>query len=332
MDWIYDRLKGFVPQLKKRGGIAIFPYGVMGHRVQEVLQEAWDIKPSYLVDNASEEKDVIALDEFMAQYRQGKYILIFAVTDFVLFRELLPDLFCMGLHARDLIILRKEYLLSNEALEWLLNHQERYHTVLDVGCGAGLQARIMADYGFQVTGLTMSSAKGYTGECLQPEQVVRKDFFAYNGDPFDVVYASHILEHIPAPEDFLKRARQMVKPGGCLIITVPNDEKNILNSHIHTFNAGRLLRYLLCAGFDCRKAQILTYGYNLSLILPEVEYIEENLYVEEAQTSANLYGNANHMFNYIPAAIDVTLTWNHVRIFCGDIRELNWEHGIKVEL
>lgn len=332
MEGIFDRLKGFVPQFRNRG-VAIFPYGNMGHRVERALNEAWNIEPLYRVDNYSKEHGVISLRDLEKKYKVERFLIILAVVDYVTFRQLLPELFQCGIDARDIVLLRKDYLLSYEAVEWLINHHDDYCTVLDVGCGEGLQGRFFADYGFEVTGLTMSSQNGYAGECLrEPSRVIKKDFFHYEGNCYDVVWASHILEHIPVPDDFLRHVRKVLRPEGCLALTVPNDERNISNSHVHTFNAGRLLRYLLCAGFDCYNAQILAYGFNLSIIIPHVSYIEEELDVEAAQTSANIHGSANNMFNYLPEGITVLQTWNHVNTFCGDIQELGWEHGRKIEI
>jgi len=40
--------------------------------------------------------------------------------------------------------------------------------------------------------------------------------------PFDVVFASSILEHLPQPENLLQLIKSVLKPNGILIITTPN--------------------------------------------------------------------------------------------------------------
>jgi 2-polyprenyl-3-methyl-5-hydroxy-6-metoxy-1,4-benzoquinol methylase len=40
--------------------------------------------------------------------------------------------------------------------------------------------------------------------------------------PFDVVVAGEIIEHLAAPQDLLAMARQVLRPGGQLVITTPN--------------------------------------------------------------------------------------------------------------
>ena len=40
--------------------------------------------------------------------------------------------------------------------------------------------------------------------------------------PFDVVVAGEIIEHLPAPQQLFASARELLRPGGKLVITTPN--------------------------------------------------------------------------------------------------------------
>lgn len=40
--------------------------------------------------------------------------------------------------------------------------------------------------------------------------------------PFDVVIAGELIEHLPAPQQLLASARELLRPGGKLVITTPN--------------------------------------------------------------------------------------------------------------
>jgi 2-polyprenyl-3-methyl-5-hydroxy-6-metoxy-1,4-benzoquinol methylase len=45
--------------------------------------------------------------------------------------------------------------------------------------------------------------------------------FNYN-KKFSLIHMSHVIEHIPNPKAWLDKARQMLEPGGILVINVPN--------------------------------------------------------------------------------------------------------------
>jgi SAM-dependent methyltransferase len=97
--------------------------------------------------------------------------------------------------------------------------------ILDCGCGAGDNARILSDRGWRVTGVTIDA---------QEQEVARKFCEAVhladleNGFPggidgtFDAVLASHVLEHLARPERLLHEVRQRLNPEGVLAVALPN--------------------------------------------------------------------------------------------------------------
>lgn len=100
------------------------------------------------------------------------------------------------------------------------------HRVLDVGCGGGrsLKSLNMA-FGCETVGIdtdvTDDLVARYNGA---PITIVRGDFMSYDfgAQQFDVVYASHLIEHLPNPVDFMRRAYACTKPGGLCILETPN--------------------------------------------------------------------------------------------------------------
>ena len=98
--------------------------------------------------------------------------------------------------------------------------------VLDIGCGTG-------------AGLTLPLARAYPGtEFLGVDSDTRSIRQALNAphppnlhfseaEParerqFDLVIASEVLEHVEDPSAFVAGLRDYVKPGGQLVVTVPN--------------------------------------------------------------------------------------------------------------
>ncbi|MGU3494542.1 class I SAM-dependent methyltransferase [Xanthobacteraceae bacterium A53D] len=84
--------------------------------------------------------------------------------------------------------------------------------------------------------------------------------------PYDYIWASHVLEHVPNPNSFAQKVYNDLKDGGRAAITVPPLKHEMTFAHMSLWNAGLLLMHFVSAGFDCSNAHIATYGYNCTLI------------------------------------------------------------------
>lgn len=97
--------------------------------------------------------------------------------------------------------------------------------VLDVGCGAGHLMRLLRDRKrANVTGLDFSS---WACERLRAEGfdavVGSLPRIPFPDGSFDVVIATEVLEHLDRPERTLEEMARVAKPGGLLMVSVPND-------------------------------------------------------------------------------------------------------------
>ncbi len=95
--------------------------------------------------------------------------------------------------------------------------------ILDVGCGRGVVFGPLADRGFQVYGVEMSEAAARG--CDPRAQVRIGDHLSAAGfEPafFDQIVIWHVLEHLPDPAGTIRECHRILKPGGRLIIAVPN--------------------------------------------------------------------------------------------------------------
>jgi 2-polyprenyl-3-methyl-5-hydroxy-6-metoxy-1,4-benzoquinol methylase len=96
-------------------------------------------------------------------------------------------------------------------------------TLLDVGCGDGQLLQTATEEGWDALGIDLSHAA--IRLCQQRGlRASRTDFFDSSLDEqrFDVIVMSELLEHVPSPQRFLKRAEMLLEDQGVLYLTTPN--------------------------------------------------------------------------------------------------------------
>ena len=92
--------------------------------------------------------------------------------------------------------------------------------ILDVGCATGQFLQMMKDYG--ASGLTGIDA---SADCLQVARqngfnCYQQDFLQHQGC-YDIITMWHLIEHVLEPEAFLKKAYELLSPGGWLLLETP---------------------------------------------------------------------------------------------------------------
>jgi MPBQ/MSBQ methyltransferase len=126
---------------------------------------------------------------------------------------------------------RKDFLAAkadfvHEMVRWGgLDRLPRGTTVLDVGCGIGGSSRILArDYGFDVTGVTISPNQVRRAQQLTPAGVTARfqvdDAMAlsFADASFDVVWSVEAGPHMPDKAVFARELLRVLKPGGVLVV------------------------------------------------------------------------------------------------------------------
>ncbi|WP_299417656.1 methyltransferase domain-containing protein [uncultured Sulfitobacter sp.] len=155
---------------------------------------------------------------------------------------------------------------------WLIQHlvdDRSFETVLDVGSGAGEQAALLRKHGKRVTELDYGESHYFKeAEHAGESDILRGDFVTMPIEQeFDCVLASHVLEHQPNVNAFLRKANAVLREGGVLGLSVPPLKHQIVGGHLTVWNAGLVLYNLVLAGFDCRNPWIRRYGYNISVVV-----------------------------------------------------------------
>jgi len=95
--------------------------------------------------------------------------------------------------------------------------------VLDVGCGRGVILGPLADRGFEVHGVEIS-AEAAQGADPRAEIRIASSLgdAGYEAGFFDQVVIWHVLEHVADPRGTLEEVARILRPGGRLIVAVPN--------------------------------------------------------------------------------------------------------------
>jgi 2-polyprenyl-3-methyl-5-hydroxy-6-metoxy-1,4-benzoquinol methylase len=94
---------------------------------------------------------------------------------------------------------------------------------IDVGCGAGSTVAIARQLGWDAMGMEIDPAAVITARRsgLNVVEGTYEHLSQYE-QAFDFVMCSHVLEHVHDPLDLLGKLKSALKPGGVLLLTLPN--------------------------------------------------------------------------------------------------------------
>lgn len=102
--------------------------------------------------------------------------------------------------------------------------------LLDAGCGGGLVSEPMARLGAKVTGIDAGDANIKAASVHADANAVSVDYrigaveglISAGEDPYDIVLALEVVEHVNDPAVFLADCARLVRPGGLLIMATLN--------------------------------------------------------------------------------------------------------------
>lgn len=177
---------------------------------------------------------------------------------------------------------------SHSLLVNALPAQGQGRRVLDIGCAGGYLAAILADRGYQVTGL---ERPGGAGPAF-PRNVRLIEADLELGLPrfeesFHFVICADILEHLRDPAKLLREAWVVLEPDGRLVASLPNsghlyfrlnvllgrfpqDDKGLFDrTHVRFFMWSGWVQLLRSGGF--RVETVTSTGTPVGLALPKLE-------------------------------------------------------------
>ncbi len=161
--------------------------------------------------------------------------------------------------------------LSHTTISW---HHEQFiqdgkvfgDSLLDVGCGNGIFIKEAQRLGYKVVGIDFDRENiRIARERFGLSEVFPLTFeeliASYHNKKFDVITFFEVLEHMDNPNNFIKLIKTGLKPGGHIILSVPNRERfldplgdgDYPPNHLTRWNASSLSSFLEKSGFEIIK-------------------------------------------------------------------------------
>lgn len=158
--------------------------------------------------------------------------------------------------------LKTELILKPE-IRRLRSYMKGKGPVLDVGCGTGWATAIWRDHShMEVHGMELEPLWADMAAKRFGLHVLNEKFenASIQDGTYEMVIFRHVLEHFLDPAKILRQADRILKPGGYVLIIVPNGDslgRRIFRqywewappSHIYNFSPRSLSRLLQRAGF-----------------------------------------------------------------------------------
>lgn len=202
----------------------------------------------------------------------------------------IPDYENMDFHSKDdSTNLEKITKVEDLALDWQILIQEqvkmiksnfsRNADVLEIGCGEGILLSELQNIKFRnLDGFEPSRTAAFRAR--KKGLNIYNEYFNHEklSKKYDLIIMSHVFEHIELPKDFLKKIKNVLKPGGSILLTqtnykglIPKTQKGdwyawVPEQHFWHFTPKGIKKLFLSMGFNFWKIRFS------SLVHPHDKY------------------------------------------------------------
>lgn len=186
-------------------------------------------------------------------------------------------------------------------LEWLGKyidvHLGTSRKVLDVGCAVGIFLNMFNERGWNCFGIEPNGLFARYGRQKYGLNIKTEPFTptSFDGLKFDLIIASHVLEHVPNPCDFLAIAREKLDDNGYFYVEVPNIYKPksplytsfFASQHLFVYSPKTLGLILRKSGFEIMENGQGERGFRV--LAKRGEFINRFEYAQEGDDYKKIY-------------------------------------------
>lgn len=141
--------------------------------------------------------------------------------------------------------------------------------LLDIGSGTGAFLNKMQQNGWQVTGLEPDETA--RKKCLENHGITAQppeNLFSLPDASFDAITLWHVLEHVHQLQEYIQKIKTLLKPGGALIIAVPNYTSHDAQVYQQYWAAWDVPRHLYHFSPKAMDALLSAHGLTVQQIKP----------------------------------------------------------------
>lgn len=138
--------------------------------------------------------------------------------------------------------------------------------MLDIGCATGMLLNHLKNEGFDTYGVEICKESAEYAKKNYSLNIYQKHLKECNfkENYFGVIHFSHLIEHVPNPNEFLKEVYKILSPNGYIILTTPNADglfakkykenwRAVMPQHLWLFRKNTLINFLKDIGFKILK-------------------------------------------------------------------------------
>lgn len=187
--------------------------------------------------------------------------------------------------------------------------KKKFKHLLDIGSGDQKAAEFFFKKKKKIDIIELKNSYYFKKPKKFLNKMIYGDFSKIKGlQKYDGIWCSHTLEHQSNVQIFLEKIYSTLKVNGYLCIIVPPRKPFIISGHLNLFNPGLLIYRLILAGFDCKKAELIQYDYNICIIIKkDKKKVKKNLRMD--------VGDLKKLKNFFPFSVNEG--------FNGDIMKAN---------